>query len=186
MSGYGIGQPIRRVEDKRFLTGRGTYVDDIALPRMTYGMLVLSPHAHARIRSIDVAAAKAASGVLCVVTGADLTADGIGGIGGAMPEDIGGPKGFRAPRPLLTSDKVRHVGDRVAFVVAESPEEAREAADLVEVDYEPLPAVTQLEDAAKDGAPKVWDECPTGNIAYTMTMGDTAAADAAFAKAAPR
>ncbi|HVV94088.1 MAG TPA: molybdopterin cofactor-binding domain-containing protein, partial [Hyphomicrobiales bacterium] len=180
---YGIGQPIRRVEDKRFLTGRGTYVDDIQLPHMTYGMLVLSPHAHARIRKIDTAAAKAAPGVLAVVTGADLQADGIGGIFGMLPEDVGGPKGFRAPRPLLASDKVRHVGDRVAFVVAETLEQARDAAELVEVDYRDEPAVADIAEATRPGAPRVWDEAP-GNIVFDWSIGDEAATEAAFRDAA--
>src|SRR5262245_6240223 len=98
---FGIGQPVRRVEDQRFITGRGSYVDDIALPRQAYGVVVMSPHAHAHIRSIDSAKADAADGVLCVLTGKDATADGIGLLMPPMPEDMGGPKGYRARRPLL-------------------------------------------------------------------------------------
>ena len=179
---FGIGQPVRRVEDQRFLTGAGRYVDDIDLPRQCYGVLVLSPHAHARIRRIDVSKAAAAPGVLCVLTGADAQADGIGSLPPLMPEDMGGPKGFRTMRPLLASDKVRAVGDRVAFVVAETLAQARDAAELVEVDYEVLPAVTTVEEAVKEGAPAVWDECP-GNVAFTLMMGNKEATDAAFAKA---
>ena len=118
---FGIGQPVRRVEDQRFITGLGSYVDDIALPRQCYGVVVMSPHAHARIVSIDTAKATAAAGVLCVLTGKDAAADGIGTLMNPMPEDVGGPKGYRARRPLLAADKVRAVGDRVAFVVAETP-----------------------------------------------------------------
>ena len=117
---FGIGQPVRRVEDQRFITGLGSYVDDIALPRQCYGVVVMSPHAHARIVRIDTAKAAAAEGVLCVLTGKDAAADGIGTLMKPMPEDVGGPKGYRARRPLLAADKVRAVGDRVAFVVAET------------------------------------------------------------------
>src|SRR5437763_16798011 len=120
MNKFGIGQPVRRVEDPRFITGRGRYVDDIELARPCYGVLVMSPHAHARIGSIDTAKAAAAPGVVCVLTGADAVADGLGSLSPAMPEDMGGPKGFRTLRPVLAADKVRAVGDRVAFVVADS------------------------------------------------------------------
>jgi carbon-monoxide dehydrogenase large subunit len=180
---FGIGQPVRRVEDARFITGHGSFVDDIALPRQCYGVQIMSPHAHARIRSIDTSRAKAAEGVLCVLTGADAEADGIGSLVGVMPEDMGGPKGFRARRPILVSGKVRAVGDRVAFVVAETLAQAQNAAELVEIDYEILPAVTTVEDAIKPGAPAVWDECP-GNVSFTLAFGNKDAADAAFARAA--
>jgi aerobic carbon-monoxide dehydrogenase large subunit len=179
---FGIGQPVRRVEDQRFITGRGSYVDDIALPRQCYGVVVMSPHAHARIVSIDSSKAVAAEGVLCVLTGKDAAADGIGPLVGPMPEDMGGPKGYRARRPLLAADKVRAVGDRVAFVVAESPRQAQDAAELLDVTYEMLPAVTAVEEAVKPGAPAVWDECP-GNVSFTLAFGSKDAADAAFAKA---
>ncbi len=180
---FGIGQPVRRVEDQRFITGRGSYVDDIDLPRQCYGVVVMSPHAHARIKSIDTSKAAAAPGVL-------LRADRQGrrrrrdrhADRAPMPEDVGGPKGYRAWRPLLAADKVRAVGDRVAFVVAETLQQARDAAELVEVDYETLPAVTIVEDAVKPGAPKVWDDNP-GNIAFALAFGNKDATDAAFAKA---
>ncbi|MGH6768496.1 MAG: xanthine dehydrogenase family protein molybdopterin-binding subunit [Xanthobacteraceae bacterium] len=180
---FGIGQPVRRVEDPRFITGRGSFVDDIALPRQCYGVQVMSPHAHARIRSIDTAKAKAAEGVLCVLTGADAEPDGIDSLIGVMPEDMGGPKGFRARRPVLVTGKVRAVGDRVAFVVAETLPQAQNAAELVEVDYEVLPAVTTVGDAIEPGAPAVWDECPN-NVSFTLAFGNKDATDAAFAKAA--
>jgi len=179
---FGIGQPVRRVEDQRFITGRGSYVDDIDLPRQCYGVVVMSPHAHARIVSINTSKAVAAAGVLCVLTGKDAAADGIGPLVGPMPEDMGGPKGYRAPRPLLAADKVRAVGDRVAFVVAESLRQAQDAAELLDVAYEMLPAVTSVEEAVKPGAPAVWDECP-GNVSFTLAFGTKDAADAAFAKA---
>ncbi len=183
MNKFGIGQPVRRVEDQRFLTGRGRYVDDLELAHQAYGAVVASPHAHARIRGIDVRAAAAAPGVLCVLTAADARADGLGGIPPLfMPEDQGGPKGYRTFKPLLAGDKARHVGERVAFVVAEHPAQAREAAELVAVDYEPLPAVVNVEDAAKDGAPRIWEEW-TSNVAFPLMLGNKQAADAAFAGA---
>jgi carbon-monoxide dehydrogenase large subunit len=179
---FGIGQPVPRLEDPRFITGRGRYVDDIELPRQCHGVLVMSPHAHARIKRIDTAKAKAAAGVLAVLTGADVAADKLGSLVPVMPEDMGGPKGFRTPRPIISSGRVRAVGDRVAFVVAETLAQARDAAELVEVEYEPLPAVIAVEDALKPGAPAVWDEAPN-NVAVSLTMGNKEATDAAFAKA---
>ena len=180
---FGIGQPVRRVEDQRFLTGRSHYVDDIQLPHMLHGAVVMSPHAHARIRSIDFQKALELPGVHLVLTGADAKKENLGGIPPLfMPEDMGGPKGYRTFRPLLEPVKARHVGERVAFIVAETPEQARVAAERVEVDYEPLPAVVNVEDAAKEGAPRVWDEW-TSNLAFPLMMGNKAATDAAFAKA---
>src|SRR5262245_15152464 len=155
---FGIGQPVRRVEDQRFITGLGSYVDDIVLPRQCYGVVMMSPHAHARIVGIDTSKAAAAPGVLTILTGKDAAADGIGRLMVPMPEDVGGPKGYRARRPLLAADKVRAVGDRVAFVVAETLRQAQDAAELIEVDYEMLPAVTAVEEAVKPGAPTVWDD----------------------------
>ena len=184
MAKFGIGQPVRRVEDVRFLQGQGRYVDDIVLPGMAHGVTVLSPHAHARIKKIDTSKAKTAPGVLAVLTGADATAEKLGAMTAhLMPEDFGAPKGHRTFQPLLVSDKVRYVGDRVAFVVAETLSQARDAAELIEVDYEPLKAVVNIEDAAKDGAPKVHDDNQMGNTAFRLMFGDAAATDAAFAKA---
>src|SRR5579872_5006368 len=161
---FGIGQAVRRVEDQRFLSGRGRYVDDIRLPAECHGVTVLSPHAHARIKGVDVSKAKAAPGVLAVLTGADVTADKLGALTShLMPEDFGAPKGHRTFQPLLVSDKVRCVGDRVAFVVAETLAAARDAADLVEAEYEPLPASVGVEAAAREGAPQVWEDNPNGN-----------------------
>jgi carbon-monoxide dehydrogenase large subunit len=184
MSRFGIGQPVRRVEDARFLTGRSRYVDDIQLPHMLHGAVVMSPHAHARIRSINVRPALETPGVVRVLTGEDARADKLGGIPPLfMPEDMGGPKGYRTFRPLLEPAKARYVGDRIAFVVAQTPEQARIAAERVEVDYEPLPAVVNAQDAAKEGAPKVWDDNAAGNLAFPLMMGNKDATEAAFARA---
>jgi carbon-monoxide dehydrogenase large subunit len=184
MSKFGIGQAVRRVEDQRFTTGSGQFVADLSLPRQCYGVCVLSPHAHATIRRIDVSAAKAAPGVLAVLTGTDVAADKIGGIPPFfMPDSWGGPAGFSTTRPVLLADRVRCIGDRVAFVAAETEAQARDASELIAVDYEPLPAVVDLEQAAKPSAPKVWEQCPHGNVAATIAFGDKAATDAAFAQA---
>jgi aerobic carbon-monoxide dehydrogenase large subunit len=184
MSKFSIGQAVRRVEDQRFTTGSCQFVADLALPRQCYGVSVLSPHAHALIKRVDVSAAKAAPGVLCVLTGADAATDKIGGIPPFfMPDSRGGPPGFPTKRPVLLADRVRCIGDRVAFVVAETEVQARNASELIAVDYEPLPAVVDLEQAAQSSAPKVWEQCPHGNIAATIAFGDQAAADAVFAQA---
>jgi aerobic carbon-monoxide dehydrogenase large subunit len=184
MAKFGIGQAVRRVEDQRFLLGKGQYVDDISLPGQCHGVLVLSPHAHARIKRIDVSKAKAAPGVLCVLSGADAKSEGLGSFSAhLMPEDVGAPKGYRTFQPLLVSDMVRFVGDRVAFVVAETLTAARDAAELVEIEYEVLSAVVELEDSAKEGAPKVWEDCPQGNVGFRLMFGNKEATDAAFAGA---
>ena len=184
MAKFGIGQPVRRVEDQRFLRGLGRYVDDMVLPRMCHGVPVLSPHAHALIKSVDVSKAQAAPGVVCVLTGQDALNDHLGAFTAhLMPEDVGAPKGYRTFQPVLCADRVRLVGDRVAFVVAETLAQARDAADLVEVEYEPLPAVVNVEDAVKEGAPKIWDDNPNGNVAFQLMFGNKEATDSAFAKA---
>ncbi|ARQ02274.1 xanthine dehydrogenase family protein molybdopterin-binding subunit [Pseudorhodoplanes sinuspersici] len=184
MAKFGIGQAVKRVEDQRFLTGKGRYVEDINLPNQAYAVAVGSPHAHAKILSVDTSKAAAAPGVLAVLTGADVIADKLGGLTAhPMPEEVGAPAGFRTFQPLLNHDRVRFVGDRVAFVVAETLMQARDAADLVEVEYDELPAVADLEDAAKEGAAKVWDENQKGNWAFGLMFGDQGATDAAFAKA---
>src|SRR6478672_4781126 len=151
---------------------------------MLHACNVLSPHAHAKVKKVDVSKAKAAPGVLLVLTGADIVAEKIGALTSAlMPEDFGAPKGHRTFQPLIVSDRVRHVGDRVAFVVAETLTKARDAAELVEVNYEPLPALVNIEDAAKPDAPKVWDDNPAGNNAFRLMFGNKEATDAAFAGA---
>lgn len=181
----GIGQSARRVEDRRFLTGRGQYIDDIRLPRMAHGVVLTSPYAHARIVSVDASRARAAPGVLCVLTGQDVIDEGLGGIPPLiMPEDFGGPKGgYRTRRPLLAGDKARCVGDRIAFVVAETQTQARDAAELVDVEYDPLDSVTALDDAVRKGAPQLWDEAP-GNQCCMVMYGNADATEAAFKRAA--
>ncbi|HSV24050.1 MAG TPA: xanthine dehydrogenase family protein molybdopterin-binding subunit [Xanthobacteraceae bacterium] len=184
MAKFGIGQAVRRVEDQRFLLGQGRYADDIRLPGECHGVTVLSPHAHALVKRLDISKAMSAPGVLCVLTGADAVADQLGALTAhLMPEDFGAPKGHRTFQPLLVTDKVRCVGDRVAFVVAETLAAARDAADRIAVDYEALPAVTNLEDAAKKGAPKVWEDNANGNVAFRLIFGSQEATDAVFAKA---
>jgi len=181
---FGIGQAVRRVEDQRFLVGAGRYVDDIDLPRQLYGVAVLSTHAHALIKSIDVTEAAALDGVVCVLTGADVVADGLGGLPPKfMPEDMGGPKGYRTSRPLLVNDRVRCVGDRVAYVVAESRTRALEASELVQIDYETLPSVVDVEEAVKPGAPLLYEEWKS-NVSCGVMFGNKDATDAAFSKAA--
>src|SRR6516225_11879740 len=138
---FGIGQPVRRFEDVRLITGRGRYQDDIVLPRQAYAVFLRSPHAHARIVSIDVEAARAAPGVLAVYTGADYKADGLSMPKAAMPrKKRDGSPMFAPQRPALVVDRARYVGDPVAMVIAETLAQAKDAAELVEVDYEPLPS----------------------------------------------
>ncbi|MEK7444546.1 MAG: xanthine dehydrogenase family protein molybdopterin-binding subunit, partial [candidate division NC10 bacterium] len=183
MGQFGIGQGIRRFEDLRLLRGQGRYHNDVNLPGQAHAVLVRSPHAHARIRSIDTSAALRAPGVLAVLTGADVARDGLGTMRMTLRRQRpdGSPM-FASPHRGLTGDRVRHVGDPVALVIAETPAEARDAAELVDVDYEPLPSVTVTAEAAAPGSPPVWDECPD-NISNVFEAGDRAAVDAAFARA---
>jgi aerobic carbon-monoxide dehydrogenase large subunit len=179
-----VGTAVKRKEDRRFLTGAGQYTDDIVLPQQTYAAFVRSPYAHAKIKRIDTAAAKAAPGVLAVFTGADLAADKVGGLPcGWLIHSIDGSPMKEPPHPVIVADKARHVGDQVALVVAETARQAKEAAELVEVDYDELPAIVDTAKAASAGAPRVHDDVPN-NICYTWGHGDKAATDAAFAKAA--
>jgi aerobic carbon-monoxide dehydrogenase large subunit len=181
---FGVGQSVLRKEDPKFLTGRGKYVDDIVLARMTHAVFVFSPVAHADIRSIDTSAAEAAPGVVAVLTGKDYVADGMGPLmPGMMPEDMGGPKGHRTSRWPMPHDRVRYVGERVAMVIAETEAQARDAAALVEVDYAELPAVARTADAVKDGAAQLYAEAPK-NIGFTLKMGNEDAVEPAFARAA--
>jgi aerobic carbon-monoxide dehydrogenase large subunit len=183
MGEFAVGQPVSRFEDPRLLRGGGRYVDDIALPRMAFGVVLRSPHAHAKIKSIDTAKAKAAPGVLAVLTGADWQASGWGNL--PVPGGLnrrGGEPGYRPPYPALVKDRVRWVGDYVAFVVAETRHQAMDAAELIAVDYEPLLAVVSTADATAPGAPRVWDDC-ADNVGFVQWAGDEAAADAAFARA---
>ena len=179
----GIGAPLLRKEDRRFLTGAGAYTDDIQRPGQVYAEIVRSPHAHARIRTIRADAARAAPGVLAVLTGADLAADKLGNIPtGWLIHNKDGTPMVEPPHPAIALDRVRHVGDQVAVVIAETKHQAREAAALVEVDYEELPAVVTVAHAIRPGAPLVWDQAK-GNTCFDWHLGDKAAADAAFAKA---
>src|SRR3569832_2094710 len=155
MSGpQGIGAPVKRKEDRRFLLGKGQYTDDILLPNQTYAVFVRSQHAHAKINKIDATAAKAVPGVLAVLTGDDVAADKLGGIPcGWLVKSKDGSNMVEPPHPALAQGKVRHVGDPIAMVIATSKVAARAAAGLVEVDYDALPAVGLLADAVADGAP---------------------------------
>ncbi|MGD9951118.1 MAG: xanthine dehydrogenase family protein molybdopterin-binding subunit [Burkholderiales bacterium] len=179
-----IGARVQRKEDVRFLTGAGQYTDDVTLPRQTYAAFVRSPHAHAKIKSVNTAKAKTAPGVLAVYTGDDVAAAKLGGLPcGWLITDVNGQPMKEPPYPVLAHGKVRHVGERVAVVVAESLDEARDAAELVQVDYEVLPAVADGRIARAKGAPQIHDIAPD-NTCYVWALGDKAAVDAAFAKAA--
>lgn len=186
MSKFGIGQPVRRIEDVRLLTGSGQFVDDIQLPLQLHGHALRSPHAHAAIRRIDTAAAAASPGVACILTGVDLVGAGLGSIP-CLPGLKGrdGAALITPPHYALAVDRVRHVGDPVAFVVADTLAAARDAADLIEIEYDPLPAVVDTAAALDAGAPPVWDEAP-GNVCLDWALGDAAAVEAAFRKAAHR
>src|SRR5437899_1425333 len=188
MAVQAIGQRVRREEDFRLLTGRGRYVDDVPAigphgEPAARGYVLRSPYAHARIVSIDAEPAKAAPGVLAVLTGADLKRRGLGTLRPLVPrrKKNGGP-GFVCPQPLLAQDRVRYVGDPVAFIVAETLNQAKDAAELIQVAYEPLPAIITAEAALAPGAPAVWPDNP-GNEAFTFEAGDRAAVEVALARA---
>ena len=181
---HGIGKPVRRKEDQRFITGRGQYTADITLPGQLYLAVHRSPHAHARIKRIDTSAAAAAEGVIAVITAAELEALGIGCIPCVWPlVNAAGETIFEPPHPILPRDKASYAGEPVAAVVATSAALAGDAAQLIAVDYEPLPAVASATAALAVGAPQVWDACP-GNLALDWELGDRAAVDAVFASAA--
>ncbi|MCY3752830.1 MAG: molybdopterin-dependent oxidoreductase, partial [Alphaproteobacteria bacterium] len=184
MDQFGIGQPVRRKEDARFVTGAGRFTDDIDIEGQAHAVVLRSPHAHARILGLDTRAAEAAPGVMAVLTGQDAVADGlpllpcqvdVPGAGGARMADPG--------RAVLQTDRVRYVGDPVAFVVAETAEQARDAAELVEVEYEPLPAVCSAAGADAPGAP-VLHESVGSNLCVHWLSHDGAEVEAAFAQAA--
>ena len=177
-----VGQSVRRKEDYRFLTGTGQFTDDINPQHHTHAWFLRSPHAHARIRGIETAKAKAAPGVIAILTGEDLT--GVNGLPcGWLITGTDGQPMKEPPHPILAQGKVRYVGDGVALVIAETPDQAKDAAELIAVDYEVLPAVVNPVDALRAGAPAIHDGAP-GNKCYTWALGDKAAADAAFARAA--
>lgn len=180
----GIGARVARKEDKRFLTGKGRYTDDMVVPGMKYAVFVRSPHAHATIRSIDATSAKSMPGVIDVLDGKQLLADGIGNLicGWMIHSKDGSPMRMGAWRPLA-HETVRYVGDAVAIVVADSVAQARDAAEAVVVDYETLPVVTETLQALGEGEPQIHPEAP-GNLIFDWELGDAGAADQAIAAAA--
>jgi carbon-monoxide dehydrogenase large subunit len=178
-----IGQSIRRKEDFRFLTGAGQFTDDVNPANQAHAFFLRSPHAHARIRKIDTLRAKSAAGVVAVFTADDL--QGVNGLPcGWLITGTDGQPMKEPPHPVLAQGKVRYVGDPVALVVAETSNQAKDAAELIDVDYDMLPAVVNVADALKPGAPLVHDDAAPGNKCYTWALGDKAAVDAAFANAA--
>jgi carbon-monoxide dehydrogenase large subunit len=181
---FAIGQSVRRLEDPHLVQGLGRYSDDVRLPRQAFAVVVRSTHAHARIRGIDASAALKSPGVLAALTGADLAADGLGDLptDGSRKRRDGTPA-FTTPRPALIRERVRHVGDPLAMVVAETPEQAADGAARVVVEYEPLPAVAGAAAASSPGAPTVWDEAPD-NIAFVWEAGSRDAVARAFEQAA--
>lgn len=184
MTNQGIGQSVRRKEDFRFITGQGHYTDDINRPGQLYASFLRSPHAFAKIKSIDTSTAKKMPGVVAVYTGQDVAADKVGGLicGWTVKDKKGEP--HKAPRhDIIAIDHVRHVGDQVAVVIARSPTQARDAAEAIEVDYDVLKPVVDVVSALKPGAPQVHTDAP-GNLCYDWEFGDKAATEAAFAKAA--
>src|SRR5690242_2269061 len=184
MGEFAIGQGVSRFEDPRLVRGGGRYTDDIKLPGLVHGVVLRSPHAHAKIKSIEVTAAKTAPGVLAVLTSADVKAAGYGDlpVPGGLKRRDGSPM-YRPRYPILAEDRVRWVGDGVAFVVAGTVAQALDAAEMISVDYDEMPAVTSTAEAPKAGAPRVWDDCPD-NICFVELIGDKAAVDTAFSNAA--
>jgi len=190
-AGFGIGRPVLRKEDDRLLRGEGRYVPDISLPGMAFAAFVRSPHAHARIGGIDKHEAEAVPGVIAVFTGADFDADGRKPIA-HKPSLVGGNDVtvtfrngavFVVPQATLASDRTLYVGEPIAIVVAESANAAKDGAELVAIDFEPLPAVARASDAVAPDAPLVWSDC-AGNLSADVEVGDKEATDAAFARAA--
>jgi len=188
----GIGKPVPRREDERLITGAGCYSDDVNAPGQAYAAFVRSPHAHAAIRAIDATAARAAPGVLAVLSGREAAADGLRPIPHrpvpTNPHEVplrsrDGSEFFVAPHPPLPGDRARCVGEAVAMVIADTPAAARDGVEAVRVDWEPLSLVTAASDAARPGAPSVWDEHPS-NVCVESEVGDAAAVEAAFTRAA--
>jgi carbon-monoxide dehydrogenase large subunit len=183
MAKFGIGQALTRREDQRLITGTGQYIDDLSLPNEVHMVFLRSAHAHARIVSIDTAPAKAAPGVIAALTGAEMAKDGIGAfpLGPGLVGADGKPAGAPPYYPLAV-DTVRFVGQAVVAVVAQTLAQAMDAAELVVVEYQELPAVTAVDAALAQGAPQVWPEAP-GNVAAQMQWGKPDACAAAFASA---
>ncbi|MQX37100.1 xanthine dehydrogenase family protein molybdopterin-binding subunit [Roseospira navarrensis] len=185
MGRFGAGQAIRRTEDRRFLTGTGRYTDDITLPGMAFAAAARSPHAHGAITAVDIEAARAMPGVLAVLTAADLDAAGLGEIPvGMAVKSRDGRRMGTPPRPTLARDRVLYPGEPVAFVVAETAHAARDAAEAVLIDVEPLAAVADMPAALAEGAPVLHPEAAPGNVLFDWQMGDTEATAAQFARAA--
>ncbi len=184
MTQFGLAQSVLRVEDPRLLKGNGSYTDDTTPPGTTYGAVVRSPHAAAKILSLDIEAAKASPGVLAVYTHADLKADGIGNMPCLISlKNRDGSKQFSPPRPALEGDVVRHVGTPVAFVVADTPQHARDGIEAVLVEYDILPSVTDLGAAMDESAPKVW-EGAARNVCFDWEIGQKEKTEQLFAQAA--
>src|SRR5690242_16636398 len=182
---FGIGQPVKRFEDLRLITGAGRYTDDIALPNMAHVHILRSPVAHAALGAVDTSRARSMPGVLLILTGEDVVKDGLGDVPCDAPlTNRDGTPRHDTPRPVLAVGKVRHVGQPVAFIVAETLNQARDAAEAIEVEYEMLPAVVDARAALEPEAPQLFDTIP-GNLVFDWDndMCDFAAADAAFAKA---
>ena len=183
MGQFSFGQPVPRTEDPRLLRGEGRFGSDFALADEAHGYVLRSHHAHAEIRAIDTGAAERASGVLAVYTEKDLAADGLGTTRVKMPRKRpDGSPVYQNPHPGLARGRVRFVGDYVAYVVAETLNQAKDAAELIEVEYEPLPAVVDTAASIEPGAVPVWDDCPD-NISNLFELGDKDAVEAAFARA---
>lgn len=183
MTKFGVSQPVRRKEDQRFLTGKGRYFDDIRVEGAAYGVFLRSPVAHARIVSIDTEAAKAAPGVAGVWTGADLDANMKNAVPFVPIQNKDGSKGASPRRPCLAVDRVRHVGEAVALIAADTLDQARDAMELIEVEYDELPVVRDTDRALDEGAAQLHEEAP-GNLCFDWAHGDEAAVEAAFSAAA--
>src|SRR5262245_8274971 len=184
MGDFGIGQPVPREEDPYLVRGAGRYVDDVALIGAARAYVLRSPHAHARIVAIDATRARAAPGVVLVLTGTDPAPLALGLQRPWHPRKRrDGSAVFISPQPLLARERVRYVGDPVTLIVAETINQAKDAAELIEVTYETLPAVPTTQAAIAPGAPAVWQECPD-NIAFMHELGDKAAVEKAFTAAA--
>ncbi len=184
MAVFGKAQYIKRVEDDRLLTGTGGFTDNLSRPNQAHVVLVRSPHAHAKILKIDTSAAKKAPGVVAVYTWADMEKEGVGNFAfPTMFPAADGSKPEMTPRRSLAHEVVRYVGEAVVAIVADTREQAQDAFELVDIEYEQLPSVTEIEDALKPGAPQVWQGAP-GNIAGYNKFGDHAKAEEAFKSAA--